>query len=84
MRRERNSRVRKARLAAVGYGTFGSRAANGFNFSVLLFERGRHLGANGARMYEIGVWEVCRVLSGKDAIFCVRVSHYHLGMPARP
>ncbi len=55
--------------------------ADGFNSNAAFFQYARHLGAKRADMYEIGVWEECIGLSGKDLMFAIYIPQEAVTIP---
>ena len=55
--------------------------ADGFNSNAAFFQYARHLGTKRADMYEIGVWEECIGLSGKDVMFAIFIPQEAVTIP---
>jgi glyceraldehyde-3-phosphate dehydrogenase (NAD(P)) len=57
------------------------RIADGFNSNTAFFKYARELGNKRADMYEIGVWEDCVALSGKDLMFAINIPQEAVTIP---
>jgi glyceraldehyde-3-phosphate dehydrogenase (NAD(P)) len=55
--------------------------SDGFNSNAAFFQYARHLGTKRADMYEIGVWEECIGLSGKDVMFAIYIPQEAVTIP---
>lgn len=55
--------------------------AEGYNSNASFFQYQRHLGAKRADQYEIGVWEDCIGLSGKDVMFAIYIPQEAVTIP---
>jgi len=55
--------------------------ADGYNSNASFFQYQRHLGAKRADQYEIGVWEECIGLSGKDVMFAIYIPQEAVTIP---
>ncbi len=49
------------------------RIADGFNSNTSLWKYARDMGSKRGDMYEIGVWEECIGMSGKDVLFAINI-----------
>ncbi len=55
--------------------------ADGYNSNASFFQYQRHLGVKRADQYEIGVWEECVGLSGKDVMFAIYIPQEAVTIP---
>jgi glyceraldehyde-3-phosphate dehydrogenase (NAD(P)) len=55
--------------------------SDGFNSNAAFFQYARHLGTKRADMYEIGLWEECIGLSGKDVMFAIYIPQEAVTIP---
>jgi len=55
--------------------------SDGYNSNAAFFQYQRHLGAKRADQYEIGVWEECIGLSGKDVMFAIYIPQEAVTIP---
>jgi len=55
--------------------------ADGFDSNAAFFQYRRHLGAKRADQYEIGVWEECIGLSGRDVMFAIYIPQEAVTIP---
>lgn len=55
--------------------------AEGYNSNASFFQYQRHLGVKRADQYEIGVWEECVGLSGRDVMFAIYIPQEAVTIP---
>jgi glyceraldehyde-3-phosphate dehydrogenase (NAD(P)) len=57
------------------------RIADGFNSNTSLWKYARDMGSKRGDMYEIGVWEECIGMSGKDILFAINIAQEPVTTP---
>jgi len=57
------------------------RIADGFNSNTAIFKYARDLGNKRADMYEVGFWEECIGMSGKDVLFAINIPQEAVTIP---